>query len=95
MTVPIPHSNKILVRLWIWRWRLRRWLHGFRRNPDCNERRRYRDDIFGVGGTHTHVCSIGATEFVRVPFQPFRFDGEVSNPEDLLYLRINHVNRSE
>ena len=94
MTVPVPRyaRRKPVFQLWLAAWRFRRWRHGWRRNPACNEKRRYRDDTKFVVGEHTHVDPLvirggrwDGLEFdrVAVPFQLMRFNGP-SDPDGLL-----------
>lgn len=87
MTIIAPHYTRHKPLYWLWktRRRTRALIHGYRRNPDCNERRRYRDDTLGfTSGEHKHVEPIFGTdangvrhrfERVAVPFRPMRFDG--------------------
>jgi hypothetical protein len=96
MTIPIPVRGRIPAWLWVKQWKAKRWLRGWRRNPNCNERRRYRNDTQFVAGEHRHVEPLvqgGFTfERVSVPFRPFRFDGPVHS--DGLTLQINSTSET-
>ena len=78
MTIPIPVRGKVRTHIWIFFWKLRRKLRSYKRNPDCNEKRRYKNDTNFVLGPHTHVDPLyqGGHKFdmVKVPFEPFRFE---------------------
>lgn len=107
MTVPVPRwaGHRLTFPLWKARYRYRRWRHGRKRNPNCNERRRYRDDTQFVVGEHTHVPPLvvrggrwDGLEFERVsvPVKFFRIDSSKRlDPEDLLYLQIHTFNLAE
>lgn len=98
MTIILPPGTN--VRLWKLRRRVRKYLHGLRRNPNCNERRRYRDDTQVTLGEHTHLPPLiqGGHSFeqVSVPVEFFRIASwPTVRKEDLMYLRINPVDAED
>jgi hypothetical protein len=92
MTVPVPSyvRGRPLQWLWVKYWRLQCLIHSYKRNPNCNERRRYKDDTIFIAGTHKHLPPIwqGGHRFdrVSVPVQFFRSFEHVSVP--VQFLRI-------
>jgi hypothetical protein len=63
MTVPVPSyvRGRPLQWLWVKYWRLQCLIHSYKRNPNCNERRRYKDDTIFIAGTHKHLPPIWQT----------------------------------
>jgi hypothetical protein len=98
MTVPVPSyvRGRPLQWLWVKYWRLQCLIHSYKRNPNCNERRRYKDDTTFIAGTHKHLPPIWQNghrfDRVSVPVQFFRIEtSSTLNKDDLTYLQINSV----
>ncbi len=88
MTVPVPKYAAVnKATLWLWKkhYDYKAWRRGRKRNPNCNENRRYRDDTEFPVSPHEHIVDLVGWNKdtgeeirfsqVKVKFEPLRFDG--------------------